>query len=72
MTIDQAVESLKTKLNAGPGQEDEEVFIVRHDGTSLLVDVNFIYRVEDVKKLGDTWEGYPLVCGGGKSRISCW
>jgi hypothetical protein len=72
MTIEEAVESLKAKLNTNQGQEDEGIFIVRHDGTSILVDVEYIYRVEDVKKLGDTWEGFPLICGGGKTRISCW
>ncbi len=62
MTIDEAVASLEKKLN------DPEVFIVSHDGKSIIVKVNFIYRYNEVKALGDTWEGFPLQFG----RISCW
>ena len=62
MTIDEAVKKLEEHLG------DPEVFSVRHDGVKIIVDVNFIYRVEDVTQLGGTWEGYPISTG----RRSCW
>lgn len=62
MNIDEAVEKLKNYLG------DSEIFIVRHDGKSITVDVNFIYRVKEVTELGGSWEGYPLSTG----RRSCW
>lgn len=58
-TIEEAVTSLKTHLG------DPEVFIIRHDGKVITVDVNFIYRVSEVPS---EWEGYPVTTG----RRSCW
>jgi hypothetical protein len=62
MSINEAVESLRQKLG------EPDVFIVRHDGTTITVDVNFVYRVEEVKALGDKWQDFPLQIG----RRSCW
>jgi hypothetical protein len=62
MSIDEAVESLKRKL------DDDEVFIIQHNGSEITVDVNFIYRVKEVTALGGQWEGFPLSTG----RRSCW
>jgi hypothetical protein len=62
MTIDEAT----TKLAQQLGESD--VFTVRNNGTTIIVDVAFIYRVKDVLDLGSTYEGYPLTTG----RRSCW
>jgi len=62
MTIVEAVASLEKQLG------DPEVFIIRHDGKTITVDVNFIYRVKEVTDLGGVWEGYPISTG----RRSCW
>jgi hypothetical protein len=62
MTIDEATESLKQKLG------EPDVFTVQHDSATITVHVNFIYRVDDVKAYGDTYEGFPLRVG----RRSCW
>jgi hypothetical protein len=62
MSIDEAVSKLAERLG------DPEVFVIRHDGKTIKVDVNFIYRVKEVTDLGGTWEGYPLSTG----RRSCW
>lgn len=62
MNLDQAVLKLQNHLN------DSEAFSIRHDGTKIIVDVFFIYRMNDIKKLGNTWEGHPIVIG----RRSCW
>ena len=59
MSIDEAVVSLEKKLG------DSEVFNVRHDGNTIIVNVNFIYRVNEVP---DEWEGFRVVTG----RRSCW
>lgn len=66
MTIDEAVASLKSHL------ADDEVFHVRHDGKQILVDVLFIYRLKEVMDDGNFWNGFPLICGVGKTRISNW
>ena len=42
MTIDEAVTKLEEHLGDCP-----EVFIVRHDGKVITVDVNFVYRIKD-------------------------
>lgn len=62
MTIDEAVTKLAEHLG------DPEVFNIRHNGSVIIVDVNFIYRVKDVTDLGGTWEGFPVSTG----RRSCW
>lgn len=62
MTIQEATESLVKHLN------DEEAFYVRHDGTSIIVTVNWIYRLPEVQKLNGVWEGFPVTMG----RVSCW
>jgi len=62
MSIDEAVEKLQEHLG------EPDVFFVRHNGEKIIVNVNFIYRTEDVKKLGGTWEGYDVSVG----RRSCW
>lgn len=59
MDIDEAVVKLAEHLG------DPDVFIIRHDGKTITVDVNFIYRVTDVPH---EWEGYPVSTG----RKSCW
>ncbi len=63
MTIQEATEKLQSEL-------EKDVFQVRHDGTSIIVDVAFIYRVKEVEALGDTYEGFPLNHKAG--RRSCW
>jgi hypothetical protein len=70
--IDEAVVSLTKRLNCAAGMEDEGVFCVRHDGKDIIVDVNFIYRLKDVTDLGGSWEGYHVVTGQGRGRVSCW
>lgn len=67
MTIQEANESLQKHLN-GPNNEDEGVFQVYNDGTNLLVNVEYIYRLDDVNNLGQ-WEGYPVKVG---RKVSCW
>lgn len=62
MSIDEAVVKLAEHLG------DPEVFIIRHDGTTIFVDVNFIYRVKEVEALKGQFEGYPVSTG----RRSCW
>ncbi len=62
MTIEEAVQKLSDHLG------DPEVFHVYHNGRSISVRVNFVYRTKDVTDLGDTWEGFPLNLG----RVSCW
>ncbi len=62
MTIDEAVISLQAR----PGEPD--IFQVRHNGTTIIVDVQLIYRVKEVTDLGPNWEGFPLSTG----RKSCW
>lgn len=62
MTIDQAVVKLQQHLG------EPDVFIVRHNGTQIIVDVNLIYRVKDIESLGGTYEGFPVSTG----RRSCW
>ena len=66
MTIEEAADSLQKHLTLNP--EDEGIFCVSHNGTALIVSVNFIYRVEDVTKLNGQWEGFPIIRG----RVSCW
>jgi hypothetical protein len=62
VTIEEAAESLRQRLG------EPDIFTVTPDGGSLRVSVVFIYRVDDVKALGDAWEGYPIKFG----RVSCW
>lgn len=62
MSIDEAVKSLAHHFG------DEEVFVIRHDGTTITVDVTFIYRVKEVEALNGVWEGFPVMTG----RRSCW
>lgn len=62
MSIDEAVASLTKHLG------DEDVFIIKHDGKTITVDVNFIYRVKEVQDLGGVWEGFPI----STRRRSCW
>jgi hypothetical protein len=62
MNIDEAVAKLVKHL------DDSEAFTVRHNGSNIIVDVNFIYRVKEVQALGDSWEGFPISTG----RRSCW
>ena len=62
MTIEEAVTELEKHLG------DPEVFQIRHDGTRIVVDVTFIYRVKEVTDLGGVWQGYPVSTG----RRSCW
>ena len=59
-TIDEAVTSLAAHLG------EPDVFTnIRHNGKVILVDVNFIYRVQD---LPSEWKGYKVTTG----RRSCW
>ncbi len=62
MSIEEAVVKLEKHLG------DPEIFIIRHDGKTIRVDVNFIYRVKDVQDLNGVWEGFPVETG----RRSCW
>lgn len=71
MSIDEAVVSLAKHLKCDSGMEDEGVFIVRHDGKDIIVDVTFIYRLKEVTDFY-LWEGYPVVTGKGRGRVSCW
>ena len=66
LTIDEAVKQLQAKLD---GTEDAGVFNVRHDGKDIIVDVNFVYRTNEVPK---DFEGFKVVTGQGRGRISCW
>ncbi len=66
MTIDEACQKLREHLG------DDEVFIVTHDGSSIKVTVNFIYRLSEVTDLQGTWEGYPVNPPGNRGRVSCW
>jgi hypothetical protein len=66
MTIDEAVKKLQENLD---GSEDHGIFNVRHDGKEIVVDVNFVYRVNDVPK---EFEGFKVVTGQGRGRVSCW
>lgn len=66
MSIDEAVVKLQAHLG------DPEVFHVRADGSDIVVDVNFIYRLKEVTALGGVWEGYPVITGKGRGRVSCW
>jgi len=68
MTLDEAVTKLQEHLD-GANKEDLGVFNVRHDGKEIIVDVNFIYRVDDVPK---EFEGFPVITGKGRGRVSCW
>jgi|GEM_PF-5103827 hypothetical protein len=63
MNIEDAVMKLAAHLN------EPDVFVIRHDGKDIIVDVNFVYRVNDVPK---EWEGYQVITGKGRGRISCW
>jgi hypothetical protein len=58
-TIDEAVASLQAHF------DEPDVFNVRHQGGVIIVDVNFIYRVDEVPS---EWEGYQVTTG----RRSCW
>ncbi len=62
MTIEEAAASLMQHLG------DPEVFTVNVRNGTLVVDVNFVYRTEDVTKLGGNWNGFPVTTG----RRSCW
>lgn len=66
MNIDEAVKKLQEQLD---GTEDQGVFNVRHDGKDIVVDVNFIYRVNGVPK---EFAGFKVVTGQGRGRVSCW
>jgi hypothetical protein len=62
MTIDEAVATLSKHLG------EPDVFYIRHNGTAIIVDVVFIYRMEDVDRLHGVWQGFPIQVG----RRSCW
>ncbi len=62
MNIEKAVETLQQHLG------EPDVFVVRHNGKEIVVDVNFIYRIEDVQALNGQWEGFRVCIG----RRSCW
>ena len=64
MSIDDAVTKLQEYLPHEP-----DVFQVRHDGERIIVDVFFVYRVNDVPK---EFEGFPVITGQGLGRVSCW
>lgn len=59
MTLDQAVASLSAKLG------EPDVFSVSHNGSEIVVRVNFVYRAKEVP---DQWEGFRVTRG----RVSCW
>lgn len=68
MTIEEAAVSLQKHLDGSNG-EDAGVFCVfPNQGGGLSVNVNFIYRVKDIEKLGGIWEGFSV----SVPRRSCW
>ncbi len=67
LTIEQAAASLQKHLD-GPNGEDVGVFCVfPNQGGGLSVNVNFIYRVNEVEAIKD-WEGFSVCV----ARRSCW
>lgn len=66
MTILEAVQKLQTQLD---GTEDHGIFNVRAEGDEIVVDVNYVYRVKDVPQ---EFEGFRVITGKGRGRISCW
>jgi len=67
MTIEEAVQKLQERLG------EPDVFNVRHatlnGGETIVVDVNFIYRVDEVKAAADELAlPFPVTTG----RRSCW
>ena len=66
MSISEAAESLREKLNEVDRKLGEpDVFTVTPSGGTLVVDVAFIYRADEIPK---EWEGYPVRTG----KRSCW
>jgi hypothetical protein len=69
MTTLEAAKKLEEQLHCGPGGEDEGVFIIKTEGDEIVVDVNFIYRLKEVPQ---EIEGFRVITGKGRGRVSCW
>lgn len=54
MTIDEAVKKLEERLC------EPDVFSVSHDGTTIIVRVHFVYRIDYVRSLNGVWEVFPV------------